>query len=110
MIPESFDELSKVDTAAICTGIGAMGGALSYALKVEEGKPFRWTEFLFHCGISAFSGFIMYEFASYAGLPAGVAGAVCGVAGWAGTRMMRICEIVVRKKLGITREDMQGYD
>lgn len=106
MLPTSFQELSDFGVAVVCTLIGGGGGALSYALKVEEGKPWRWHEFLLHCGISAFAGWVMYQFSVFAGLPAGVAGAVCGVSGWMGTRAIRIVEVMIRKRAGVDKEDL----
>ena len=90
----------------MCTLIGGGGGAISYALKVQEGKPSRWHEFLLHCGISAFAGWVVYQFSVFAGLPAGVAGAVCGVSGWMGTRAIRIVEVMIRKRAGVDKEDL----
>lgn len=109
-VPTNLTELSDVGTAIVCSIIGGTGGALSYALKVEEGKPWKWSEFFLHCGISAFAGWVMFQFSVYAGLPAGVAGAVCGVSGWMGTRAIRIAEVVIRKRAGVEKEDMKEGD
>lgn len=106
MLPTSFQELSDFGVAVVCTLIGGGGGALSYALKVEEGKPWRWHEFLLHCGISAFAGWCMYQFAMMVGLPAPAAGAVCGVSGWMGTRAIRIVELAIQRRAGIDQRDM----
>ena len=77
-------------------------GSLSYFLKVEEGHPFRWTEFILHTTISAVCGLITFEI-----MPPQVAGALCGMSGWMGTRLLRILEIVIRKKLGVTKEELK---
>lgn len=100
---------------AICGAFAGFCGSLSYLLKVEEGKPFSWREFALHTTISAVFGLIAYEVLSYEDFPPQVAGALCGVAGWGGTRLIRIFEIllpkiaaaVLRKKLGITKEDLK---
>ena len=107
--------LSDGQILGICGGFAGFCGALSYLLKVEEGKPFSWREFALHTTISAVFGLIAYELLSYESFPPQVAGALCGVAGWGGTRLIRIVEIllpkiaaaVLRKKLGIDKEDLK---
>lgn len=37
---------------AISGGFAALCGGLSYLLKVEEGKPFKFSEFILHVSIS----------------------------------------------------------
>lgn len=107
--------LSDGQILGICGAFAGFCGSLSYLLKVEEGKPFSWREFALHTTISAAFGLITYELLSYEDFPPQVAGALCGVAGWGGTRLIRIFEIllpkiaaaVLRKKLGITKEDLK---
>lgn len=106
---------SEAEILGICSGFAGVCGALSYLLKVEEGKKFEVREFLLHTTISAIFGLVAYEVLSYEGFPPQVAGALCGVAGWGGTRLIRIFEIllpkiaaaVLRKKLGIDKEDLK---
>ena len=103
---------------AICGAFAGSCGSLSYLLKVEEGKPFSWREFALHTTISAVFGLIAYEILSYESFPPQVAGALCGVAGWGGTRLIRIIEIIlpriaaaiISKKLGISKEDLKDDD
>ncbi len=103
---------------AICGAFAGFCGSLSYLLKVEEGKPFSWREFALHTTISAVFGLIAYEILSYESFPPQVAGALCGVAGWGGTRLIRIIEIIlpriaaaiISKKLGISKEDLKDDD
>lgn len=102
-----FKSLSEGEILSICGSFAGVCGALSYLLKVEEGKVFSWREFILHILISAVFGLIAYEILCYQQLPPQVAGALCGVAGWGGTRLIRIFEIVVRKKLGVSKEDLK---
>lgn len=81
-------------------------GSLSYLLKVTEGQKFSWLEFILHILISSMCGFFTYQILNFYGVPPQVAGALCGMAGWMGTRFLRIIEIAFRKKLGVTKEDM----
>lgn len=92
---------------AICGAFAGFCGSLSYLLKVEEGKPFSWREFALHTTISAVFGLIAYEILSYESFPPQVAGALCGVAGWGGTRLIRIFEVFFQKRLGVTKDDLQ---
>lgn len=81
-------------------------GCLSYLLKVEEGKPFKLSEFVLHAIISAVCGFISFTLMRYLGFPDEFCGSVSGLAGWMGTRGLRIAEIFFRKRIGITKEDL----
>jgi hypothetical protein len=89
---------------ATATGFAGVCGALSYMLKVEEGKPFKLAEFLIHIATSAAFGYIAYEALLYRSFPPEYASALCGVAGYLGTRCVRIAEIVIKKKLGIDND------
>lgn len=104
---ESLEQLSKLEIAGICSTLGGLAGALSFGLKVEEGKRFKLSEFTLHVCTSAFCGFLTYEFLDYAGFPPGIASAACGLSGWMGTRLIRILEIVIRKRLGVTPDDIK---
>ncbi|WP_302432100.1 phage holin family protein [uncultured Sutterella sp.] len=108
-------QLPEEAVLAICGCFAGFCGALSYLLKIEEGKRFSWSEFALHTTISAVFGLIAYELLSYENFPPQVAGALCGVAGWGGTRLIRIIEIVlprivtaiISKKLNIDEEDLK---
>ena len=82
-------------------------GWLSYLLKVQEGKQFIWREFFLHGAISAVSGLVCYEILAYQGFPAELCGSLAGVAGWGGTRAIRLAEVVIQKRLGVDREDLK---
>lgn len=107
--------LSDGQVLGVCGLFASLCGGLSYLLKVEEGKRFRWGEFALHTSISGVFGLIAYELLKYEGLPPEVAGALCGMAGWGGTRLIRIIEIIlpriaaaiISKKLGISKEDLK---
>lgn len=104
---QRFQHLTSLDIAGICTVFAGFCGALSYFLKVEEGHPFRLREFLLHTTISAVCGLVSYELLSFYGVPPQVSGALCGMAGWMGTRLLRILEIVIRKRAGVSKEDLK---
>ena len=105
---QRFQSLSNIQIAGICACFAGLCSSLSYLLKVEEGHPFKWREFSLHISISAVFGMMTFEVLAFYGFPPQVAGAVCGAAGWMGTRLIRLLEIVVRKKLGVTKEDLNA--
>lgn len=101
-----YRDLSDGQILAAATGFAAICGWLSYLLKVQEGKAFTWREFLLHGAISAVCGLISYEVLFYEGFPPQLCGALSGMAGWGGTRLIRLAEIVIRKRLGVAKEDL----
>lgn len=104
---EHLKEISDIDIAGICAGFGGLCGMLSYLLKVEEGKIFRWHELVLHSAISAVCGLCTYEVLAWYGMPPAVAGALCGMSGWMGTRFIRIVELMWIKRTGISKDDLK---
>lgn len=98
---------SHTEILGAVSGFSALCGSLHYLLKVEEGKPFSWRELALHGMISAMCGLISYEILSYEGFPQELCGALSGLAGWGGTRLIRVLEIVINKKLGINKDDLK---
>lgn len=94
------------EVAASYGGIAAFCGALSYLLKVEEGKPFKVSELLLHTVISGVFGYLAGCILETQGVPTGSICSLCGVAGWGGTRLIRLLEVAFVKRLGVTREDL----
>ena len=88
-------------------GFAGFCGSISYLLKVEEGKPFKWTEFFIHIASSIILGILAFELCSYLGIQDEYCGAMSGMAGWLGTRVARIFEIMIYRKLNIKKEDLQ---
>lgn len=101
-----YRDLSDGQILAAAGGFSTICGWLSYLLKVQEGKAFTWREFLLHGAISAVCGLICYEVLFYEGFPPQLCGALSGMAGWGGTRLIRLLEIVLEKRLGVAKEDL----
>lgn len=99
--PEQWSEMRHVLVSA---SFATVCGAISYLLKRKEGEKFKWTEFVLHLGASAIAGIIAYHIIHYAGMPPDLSGALCGVAGWFGTRVMRIFEVYFVNRLGLSKE------
>lgn len=98
LTPEQFNE---VRDASLVTAFASITGCLSYLVQVYEGKQFSWIGFALHFMVSAVAGFITYLMLHSWSTPADLAGALCGIAGWMGTRMMRIFEILAYRRYGI---------
>ena len=93
------DRVEKISSWLASGGFATLCAALSYLLKVEEGKPFKWSEFCLHSIISGVFGWIAFQVLAYEGIPADVSCALCGVAGWGGTRLIRLIEVAVKKRI-----------
>lgn len=104
---DSGNHINPLAILGICSGFSGLCGGLSYLLKVEEGKPFKWGEFVLHSGISAVFGACAYSILDYYGVPAQVSGAICGMAGWMGTRGIRLVEVLVIKRSGVSPEELK---
>lgn len=97
-----FKNLNEFQMLGIAGSFAGLCGWLSYLLKVQEGKAFTWREFLLHGAISAVCGLISYEIS-----PPQLCGALSGLAGWGGARVLRIIEVVITKRLGVSKEDLK---
>ncbi len=114
-MPDLLKNLTHTDYLLISGGFAGTAGGVSYWLKTIEGKPFMWREFFAHVLASMIFGFIAFEFASFEGIPDEFCGAIAGTAGWAGTRIARILEIVLPKILnalilkyfGLSKKDLE---
>lgn len=102
-----YRDLTDGQILAAAGSFATICGWLSYLLKVQEGKVFSWREFFLHGAISAMCGLISYEILAYEGFPPQLCGALSGLAGWGGTRVLRLIEIVVTKKVGVDKEDLK---
>lgn len=100
------DQMEEVRNVCISASFATVGGAISYLLKHKEGVKFKWTEFVLHLGASAFAGIVAYHIIHYAGMTPELSGALCGVAGWFGTRVMRIFEIYFAMRLGLDKKTL----
>jgi len=82
----------------VAFGFAGLCGGLNYLLKVEEGKEFSWLELILHTIISGVCGLGTFVILRHlAGFEPDVCGAFCGVAGWMGTRLLRILECKLKR-------------
>lgn len=104
--------MNNIDWNAVgmASGFGGICGWLSYLLKVEEGKKFSFKEFILHGAISAVCGLICFELLRFEGLPAELCGSLSGVAGWGGTRLIRLVEILIRRRAQVSKAELDEED
>ena len=100
-------ELSHGDFIIVSGGFAGFCGSISYLLKMQEGKVFKWSEFVIHIAASIIFGILAFELCSYFGVNDEYCGAMSGMAGWLGTRVARIFEILIYRKLNIKKEELQ---
>ena len=101
------DELKEFHVFGACVLWAGVCGTLSYLLKVQEGHVFRWTEFVLHTAASSVAGVIAYQLLPHWGAPPDLSGALCGLAGWMGTRAMKLFEILVLKKVEVDEKSLE---
>ena len=105
---QSLQDMSRVQIAEVCAAFAAVGGFLNYWVKVTEGRSFSVREVVVYTATSAFAGFMAFELLDYLGFPPGVCAALCGMAGWMGTRLLRIGEAVIKNKVDVEKKDNGG--
>ena len=106
-MPDLIRNLTHSDYLILGGGFAGLSGGVSYLLKNVEGKPFKWSEFFLHVLASMIFGLIAFEFASFEGVPDELCGAIAGCAGWLGTRIARIAEVLLLKRLGLQRKELE---
>ena len=107
-MPETVSkELANLCVAGV---FASLGGLLHYLLKVKEGAKFEWGLMFLHMAISAFAGLIAFSGLTHYGADPTFAGSLSGVAGWMGTRFMRILEVVSYKKAEVKKEDVENVE
>lgn len=104
---QALQDMSRVQIAEVCAAFAAVGGFLNYWVKVTEGRSFSVREVVVYTATSAFAGFMAFELLDYLGFPPGVCAALCGMAGWMGTRLLRIGEAIIAQKADKAKESKQ---
>lgn len=78
--------------ALIALGMTVLGSVAAYAYKVLSGDVFSWRTLCLQMIVSVFAGFLMMLFATYWNWPQEVTGAICGMAGWSGSSLIKTLE------------------
>ena len=104
------DNLNHFQQLEAMVGVSVASSVISFLLKVQEGKKFSFFEFILHISFSALFGAIAFEIMYQEGIPFHWAGAICGMSGWLGTRVIRIAQIILAKKFGVSQEVFKDID
>ena len=83
------NHLTHFEQLGIASTFAGVCGALSYALDVRQGKAFSWIDLAINILVSAVCGLIAFEILEYEGFLPQLAGALCGMAGFVGTTLVR---------------------
>lgn len=104
------EQLKEFHTFGVCVCWAAVSGGLAYMVRKKEGEPFLWSEFALHTAASALAGAITYQLLHYWGAPPDLSSALCGVAGWMGTRAMKLMELIVFRRANVKEEELEKKD
>lgn len=78
--------------AMIALGMTLLGAIAAYAYKVLSGEAFSWRTLCLQVIVSLFAGLLMMLIANYCQWPQEVTGAICGMAGWSGSSLIKALE------------------
>lgn len=106
-MPENLKTMTDPHYIASAVALAAGTGWANYVSQLKEGKAFSWLEMLCHVGMSMFCGYAAFELSAWQGYPGEIAGCISGGAGYMGTRLLRIFEVVVMKKTGVSEKDIK---
>lgn len=85
-------EINQIEQLGIASSFAGICGALSYALRVRQGRPFSLVDLILNGVVSAVCGLIAFEVLKHEGFMPQLAGALCGVAGFVGTTLVRFVQ------------------
>lgn len=93
--------------ALIALGMTVLGSVAAYAYKVLSGEAFSWRTLCLQMIVSVFAGILMMLLAIYWNWPQEVTGAICGMAGWSGSSLIKTLEKRFLQKAGGINADQQ---
>lgn len=89
----------KVPTEVAYVFMAAVGGIARYLQSYLNEGAFAWQHFVAHTFVSAFSGYMFYQFGSnVVGLPASAMPVVAGLGGWMGVEALKMLEAFIKRK------------
>lgn len=94
-MPDSLNHFQQLGIAGSFAGVC---GGLSYALGAREGKKFSWIDFGLNIFVSAACGLIAFEILESEGFVPQLAGALCGIAGFVGTTLVKFARTFAQAK------------
>ena len=84
-----------------------LSGVVSYLTSVQEGRPFKWSEFVLNVISSGLAGVVSCGILLHYQMDIEFTCALCGVAGWLGTRFWKIVDVLVFRRIGVKQEDLK---
>ncbi|MEL4016875.1 hypothetical protein M975_1900 [Buttiauxella brennerae ATCC 51605] len=103
-MPGNNPDLFALLLATLMTLLGAMA---SYAYRVINGARFSWVMLALQLIISLFAGSLMMLAAMHYKWPMEVTGAICGLAGWSGSTLIKALESRLLNKAGAANANQQ---
>ena len=85
----------------------SLSGFVSYLTSVQEGRPFKWTELVLNVISSGLAGVVSCGILLHYQMDIEFTCALCGVAGWLGTRFWKIVDVLVFRRVGVKQEDIR---
>lgn len=95
-----MDLFSKIPTEMIYVAMAAVGGIARYLQSYLYEGDFAWQHFIAHIIVSAFSGYMFYQFAiNILGLSTNVIPIIAGMGGWMGVEALKTIETFLKSRL-----------
>lgn len=98
-MPGNNPDLFALMLAFLMTLLGTMAG---YAYRVINGAKFSWVMLTLQLVVSLFAGSLMMLAAMHYTWPVEVTGAICGMAGWSGSTLIKALESRLLARAGGT--------
>jgi len=92
--------LTKIPTELAYVAVAVIGGIARYLQNYLNNGDFTMRHFCAHVFVSAFSGYMFYQFTiEVLHLPPSISPIVAGLGGWLGVEAMKMIEVSIRKKI-----------
>jgi hypothetical protein len=100
IIRERMEWLTRIPVEVAYVAIAAFGGITRYLQFYLNEGAFAWRHFVAHTVVSAFSGYMFYQFGSnVVGLPDNTIAVVAGLGGWMGVEALKFLEAIIKKRM-----------
>ena len=94
-----MDFFTKVPAEIVYVTVAALGGTARYLQSYLYEGEFAWKHFAAHIFVSAFSGYMFYQFAiNVLNFPESTIAVIAGLGGWLGVESLKMLETLLRKK------------
>jgi hypothetical protein len=92
--------LPKIPTEIVYVAVAAIGGTARYLQNYLNEGNFAWRHFAAHIFVSAFSGYMFYQFAhNILSLPDSTIPVVAGIGGWMGVEALKFLEMLLKRRM-----------